>query len=107
MTPCTIIGVDFGAAAKNNKKYFNRRAEMYDALCQWMHDGGAIPSNSKLANELLAIEVNDRREGRLILQPKHKLASSPDMADACALTMCADVCHFSRHMPIKIVPPLR
>jgi hypothetical protein len=102
-----IIGVDFGAAAKNSKKYFNRRAEMYDALSQWMIDGVAIPRNSKLANELLSIEVNDRREGRLILQPKHKLAKSPDLADACALTMAHDGVPYFRHSAVKILPRFR
>jgi hypothetical protein len=38
----------------------------------------------------MAIELNDRKEGRLMLQPKHKLSKSPDLADACALTMCRD-----------------
>jgi hypothetical protein len=88
MTGHTIMGVDFGAAAKNDRKYFNRRAEMYDQLREWLSNGGRLPNNTKLANELLSIELNDRREGRLMLQPKHKLARSPDLADACALTMC-------------------
>jgi hypothetical protein len=94
MTGYMVMGVDFGAAAKNDKKYFNRRAEMYDELRAWLSNGGRLPHNTKLANELLAIELNDRREGRLMLQPKHKLAKSPDLADACALTMCKDTAHY-------------
>jgi hypothetical protein len=90
MTPCRIAAIDFGASARDDKKYFNRRAEMYDELRKWMLAGGKLPNNSQLAKELLAIEINDKREGRLILQPKHKLAKSPDMADACALTMCKE-----------------
>jgi hypothetical protein len=53
-------------------------------------NGGKLPNNSRLATELMAIELNDRKEGRLMLQPKHKLSKSPDLADACALTMCKD-----------------
>ncbi|MDR1232752.1 MAG: hypothetical protein LBJ75_00595 [Puniceicoccales bacterium] len=90
MTPFRLCGIDFGAAAKNGRKYFNRRAEMYDGLRMWIADGGKLPNNSRLATELMAIELNDRKEGRLMLQPKHKLSKSPDLADACALTMCKD-----------------
>jgi hypothetical protein len=90
VTPFRICGIDFGAAAKNARKYFNRRAEMYDELRKWIADGGKLPNNSRLATELMAIELNDRKEGRLMLQPKHKLSKSPDLADACALTMCRD-----------------
>jgi hypothetical protein len=90
VTPYRLCGIDFGAAAKNGKKYFNRRAEMYDELRKWIADGGKLPTHSRLATELMAIELNDRKEGRLMLQPKHKLAKSPDLADACALTMCRD-----------------
>jgi hypothetical protein len=90
MTEHRICPIDFGAAAKNDKKYFNRRAEMYYELWQWLTTGGKLPSNTKLANELVSVEINDRKEGRLMLQPKHKLAKSPDLADACALTMCRE-----------------
>jgi hypothetical protein len=90
VTPFRLCGIDFGAAAKNTRKYFNRRAEMYDELRRWIAEGGKLPNNSRLATELMAIELNDRKEGRLMLQPKHKLSKSPDIADACALTMCKD-----------------
>jgi hypothetical protein len=90
MTEHRICPIDFGAAAKNDKKYFNRRAEMYYELWKWLTTGGKLPSNTKLANELVSMEINDRKEGRLMLQPKHKLSKSPDLADACALTMCRE-----------------
>jgi hypothetical protein len=79
--------VDFSAKPRNGEKYFNMRAEMYDGLRQWLVEGGRLPANTALVHELLAIEINDRKEGRLLLEPKHKLPKSPNMADACALTM--------------------
>jgi hypothetical protein len=82
-----VTPVDFSARAAADGKFFNRRAEMYDALRRWLAAEGRLPANPRLANELLAIEINDRKEGRLLLEPKHKLAKSPNMADACALTM--------------------
>jgi hypothetical protein len=40
---------------------------MYDELREWLCAGGRLPRDTKLANELLSIEINDRREGRLLL----------------------------------------
>ncbi|MDR2341021.1 MAG: hypothetical protein LBD72_01650 [Puniceicoccales bacterium] len=85
-----IAPVDFSAKPRNAEKYFNMRAEMYDGLRQWLVEGGRLPANTALVHELLAIEINERREGRLLLEPKHKLPKSPNMADACALTMTED-----------------
>jgi hypothetical protein len=85
-----ITPVDFSAKPRNTEKYFNMRAEMYDGLRQWLAEGGKLSANTALIRELLAIEINDRREGRLLLEPKHKLSKSPNMADACALTMTAE-----------------
>jgi hypothetical protein len=64
-----ITPVDFSAKPRNTEKYFNMRAEMYDGLRQWLAEGGKLPANTALIRELLAIEINDRREGRLLLGP--------------------------------------
>jgi hypothetical protein len=82
-----VTAVDFGERAQDEKKYANRRSEMYDRLRAWIDQGGRILPNQVLAKELLSIGINHRREGRLLLEPKHRLAKSPNMADACALTM--------------------
>jgi hypothetical protein len=85
-----VTPVDFSSKPRNAEKYFNMRAEMYDGLRQWLVEGGRLPPNAPLVHELLAIEINDRKEGRLLLEPKHKLPKSPNMADACALTMTSE-----------------
>jgi hypothetical protein len=85
-----ITPVDFSSKPRNGEKYFNMRAEMYDGLRRWLVEGGRLPANTALVHELLAIEINDRKEGRLLLEPKHKLPKSPNMADACALTMSGE-----------------
>jgi hypothetical protein len=82
-----VNAVDFSERAQDEKKFANRRAEMYDRLRAWIDGGGRIPPNPGLTRELLSIEINRRKEGRLLLEPKHKLAKSPNMADACALTL--------------------
>jgi hypothetical protein len=89
-TVCRFVtAVDFSERAEDEKKYANRRAEMYDRLRAWIDGGGRIPPNQALIKELLSIEINRRKEGRLLLEPKHKLAKSPNMADACALTLAS------------------
>jgi hypothetical protein len=90
-----ITAVDFGEKAQDEKKYANRRAEMYDRLRLWLEQGGRMPQNQGLTKELLSIEINRRKEGRLLLEAKHKLQKSPNIADACALTMVVDN-YFSR-----------
>jgi hypothetical protein len=85
-----VTPVDFGSRADEEKKFFNRRAELYGALRKWLVEGGKLPYHAGLARELSSIEVNRRREGRMLLEPKHSLAKSPNLADACALTMTLD-----------------
>jgi hypothetical protein len=75
MTEYVICHIDFGVAAKNDKKYFNHRAEMCYELWKWLTTGGKLPNNTKLANELVSVEINDSKEGRLTLQPKHKFSN--------------------------------
>jgi hypothetical protein len=82
-----VTAIDFSERAQDEKKFANRRAEIYDRLRAWIDGGGRIPPNQGLAKELLSIEINRRKEGRLLLEPKHRLTKSPNMADACALTM--------------------
>lgn len=85
----------FGEAAQNPKAYKNRRAEMYYRLIQWIKEGGKIVYNERFY-ELLVIACKSDVEQRLQIQPKEHLkkamkdagidASSPDVADASALT---------------------
>ncbi|MDR2030186.1 MAG: hypothetical protein LBP65_01830 [Puniceicoccales bacterium] len=85
-----VTAVDFGSRAEEERKFFNRRSELYGTLRKWLVEGGKLPYHAGLARELAAIEVNQRREGRLLLEPKHSMARSPNLADACALTMTVD-----------------
>jgi hypothetical protein len=64
-----VNAVDFSERAQDEKKFANRRAEMYDRLRAWIDGGGRIPPNPGLAQELLSIEINQRKEGRLLLEP--------------------------------------
>ena len=88
--------VDFGSAAKpvDQRKYRNKRSEMYGELRDWLQDGD-IPDDPLLETELTAAWVHREDESGLVLAPKReirkKLKLSPDGADAAALTFAAPV----------------
>lgn len=85
----------FGEAAQNKLQFKNRRAEMYYRLAQWIKDGGKIIYDETFY-ELLVIAYKTDTERKFQIQPKEDLkkrmadagieASSPDVADASALT---------------------
>ena len=82
-------GINF-AEAPDDKRYFNKRAEMYWRLATWVKQGGSIPDNTQLASELSNIQYTFK-DGRFMLERKQDLkralgGQSPDRADALALT---------------------
>ena len=87
--------VNFGARATEHNKYANKRTEMWDTMCEWLENGGAIPNDSELKSELASPTYKFDAAGRKVLEPKEKIKErglrSPDMADALALTFAAPV----------------
>ena len=78
----------------DQRKYRNKRSEMYGELRDWLQDGD-IPDDPLLETELTAAWVHREDESGLVLAPKReirkKLKLSPDGADAAALTFAAPV----------------
>ena len=90
-----VTEVPFGAAPLNSR-FLNRRAEMWFAIRDWLKAGGAIPPGcSALERELSSPTYGFNAAGKVLLEPKEKikerLGSSPDIADALALTFAAPV----------------
>lgn len=87
------IGVGF-AEMPEDKRYYNRRAEMYFRTAQWIKDGGALPDIPELVAELSETTYTFKGD-RLLLEPKDvvkvKIGRSPDLADALCLTHAAPV----------------
>lgn len=81
-------GVNFAGKAAN-PRYYNRRAEMWLEMAEWLKRGGAIPNDPTLKKELMA-PTYTLKDGRFIIEPKEKIKArmgfSPDRADALALT---------------------
>lgn len=84
----TPIGVQFHGKAID-PRYKNRRAEMWLQMAEWVKRGGMLPKMPQLLKELTAPTFTFAN-GQFLLEPKEeikkRLGSSPDIADALALT---------------------
>lgn len=72
-----------------DERYYNKRAEMWMEMADWVKRGAALPDCQILKKELLA-PTYTFRSGKFILESKEQIKSrlgySPDRADALALT---------------------
>lgn len=91
-----IKGCDFGGKSKakmaqpNRAGPFNRRAEIYTKLRDWLLEGGAIPDDDDLASDISGPKIKYRANNDYILESKSDMKSrglrSCDLSDALALT---------------------
>ena len=97
-----VIGVNFAQRPIDTAKYANKRPEMWDLLRDWFEGpaGVDIPDDDGLHSELCAPvwgkgATRHNSSGRLVIEPKEhikeRLGSSPDGADALALTFAFPV----------------
>jgi len=72
-------------------RYYNKRAEMWFEMAEWVKRGGVLPSCPTLKKQLTA-PTYSFKNGKLILEDKERikkrLGFSPDHGDALALTFC-------------------
>jgi hypothetical protein len=95
-----VVGVQFGAkplnAVKlgNGEKCANRRAEIWAIMREWLQ-GGAIPDDQTLADDLTGTEYSFNARDEILLEKKEHLKkrglASPDDADGLALTLAVPV----------------
>lgn len=85
----TVVPVTFSDTKTFNPRYFNRRAEMWFEMAQWVKDGGALPKVDGLLEELCAATYY-YQGGKIRLTDKDAmkagLGRSPDLADALAVS---------------------
>lgn len=97
----TVEDVQFGSKAIDSEIYFNKRAEMYGLMKQWL-ETGLIPDDQELVSDLTGVEYGFARENKIQLEKKEDMKkrglASPDIADALALTFA---------FPVNIVAPRR
>lgn len=94
----SCIGVNFGASASSRPGgtlVANKRAEMYVSLRDWLREGGAIPDDQELEDQLVSIEYHFNKKTEIQLMAKEDMRSlgrpSPDWADALAMTFAFPV----------------
>lgn len=84
-----VVGVKWGASAKDNKTFANCKAEQFFEAQRWIADGGTI-DDEDLEKELLLIKWKQTSNGKIQIKSKKEYASegiaSTDIADAFALT---------------------
>lgn len=94
-------GVQFAGKAIS-ESYFNKRAEMYFLVLEWLKAGGRLPNIPELAKELTA-PTYTLKSGKFLLEPKEqikaRLGFSPDMADGLALTFALPDMPASPNLP--------
>ena len=89
-----VTEVNFGAAAKDAKKYANKRAEMWGDMRDWV-ETGAMDADPELAADLIGPEYHFDKDSRILLEKKEDMKkrglASPDDGDALALTFAGPV----------------
>jgi hypothetical protein len=89
--------VNFGARADDQRKYANKRAQMWGLMAEWFADeaGADIVDDDVLHAQLAAPGYSFDSDSRLLLEKKEKIKSrtgySPDSGDALALTFAGTV----------------
>ena len=89
-----VIEVQFGGKADDDRKYANKRAEMWGRMKDWLAIG-SIPVDEQLATDLTAVEYGFTVSDAIQLERKEDMKkrglASPDDGDALALTFAQPV----------------
>ena len=88
------LPVFFGGKS-NDPQYFNKRAEIWGKMKEWLKLGGAIPDDQDLHDDLIGPEYHIRLDGTMQLEKKEDMKKrgleSPDDGDGLAITFAEDV----------------
>lgn len=88
----------------NDEGCLNKRAEMWKLMRDWLKDGGAIPKDPVLHQDLIGPEAVPRLDGKFQLESKKDMKSrnlpSPNRADGLALSFAFPV---TKKRPLKVV----
>ncbi|MGH9452336.1 MAG: terminase [Terriglobia bacterium] len=95
-----------GQNALNSDAYFNRRAETWGAVRDWLAAGAEIPDDPELAADLAAPEYGFSARQQIQLERKEDMKkrglASPDSGDCLAMTFSVTIV-----APPKAAPPHR
>lgn len=104
-----VRGVNFGGQPVDKIKFANKRAEMWGDALEWLKEGGDLPDDYELKQDLIGPEYSYTSSQQLLLEKKESMKrrglSSPDCADAFALTFAAAVSDTAGYPAIEQVQP--
>ena len=90
-----LVPVMWGQPAKDSKQYFNQRSEAWGRMREFLEQGGQIPDDDGLADELVSLDYGHDAMFRIQLQSKKDLkkngGKSPDCADSLALSFIPEL----------------
>jgi len=88
-----VSAIAFNSTPLNEKKYKNKRAEMYGTMSEWLKNENEqvdVPDDDGFQADVCACPYSADLDNRIIILPKvdikKKLGFSPDIGDAAALT---------------------
>lgn len=89
------VGINVSESPAMKTSYVNLRAELWGKMKSWLEQRGcAIPKDDDLLAELTAPRYAFNSGGKLRVESKDEMKkrglSSPDLADACILTLAGD-----------------
>lgn len=82
-------------------RYFNKRSEMWFEMAKWIKDGGALPDDDDLAEELCAATYTFQGDKFRLDDKdsiKEQIGRSPDKADALAMTFAFPIAPSLAHI---------
>lgn len=84
-----------GSAAHDGAAYFNRRAEVWGSMRDWLAQGAEIPDDPELAADLTGPEYGFSSKQQIQLERKEDMKkrglSSPDCGDMLAMTFAVQI----------------
>lgn len=93
-----------GAAAHDASMYFNRRAEVWGLMRDWLSASAEIPDDAELATDLTSPEYGFSNKNQIQLERKQDMKSrglaSPDCGDMLAMTFAVTIA------PPPVPPPI-
>jgi hypothetical protein len=89
-----------GVGADDASMYFNKRAEVWGAMRDWIHAGAEIPNDPELEQDLTGPEYYFSNKNQIQLEKKDDMKArglgSPDCGDCLAMTF-----------GVKVAPPVK
>lgn len=95
------------SGASNDEGCLNKRAEMWKLTRDWLKEGGAIPKDPVLHQDLIGPEAVPRLDGKIQLESKRDMKArnlpSPNRADSLALSFAFPVTKRRQKKEIRLL----